>query len=330
MRESSLLHMTAPLREDFDVPCHDIGAELGTPRVALVAGIHGNELNGVFVLARLAAYLREVHAGERPGQSLRARVIVIPAGNVLGINTRSRHWPFDGTDINRMFPGYDAGETTQRLAHAIFAATKPAHYRVDIHSSNLDLEELPQLRLYDPIPAEREHAVWFALPAVVERPVNTVFTNTIGHAWRCWGGENYVIQAGQAGYLQHRHCERLFRGLVTFLEEAQVLHGTGLHARDLDVHQFGLAQSCPLVAEQAGMFVSTLKVGRWLRAGEVVGYVYDAFNGAISAEIKTPVNGLLTALRRQPLLFEGDLIARLHTREPSGGGDDRYLHTTGQ
>ena len=61
--------MTAPSREDFDVPYHDVGPQHEAPRLALVAGVHGNELNGVFVLARLASFLRKV----ADGRSDRAR-----------------------------------------------------------------------------------------------------------------------------------------------------------------------------------------------------------------------------------------------------------------
>jgi len=113
MSSPALLHMTAPSREDFDVPYHDFGPSTEAPRVALVAGLHGDELNGVFVLSRLASFLRRVAHGERPGSELRGRVVVIPAVNVLGVNVRTRNWPFDGTDMNRMFPGFAAGETTR-------------------------------------------------------------------------------------------------------------------------------------------------------------------------------------------------------------------------
>lgn len=36
------------------------------------------------------------------------------------MNQECRFWPSDGTDINRMFPGYDAGETTQKIADRLF------------------------------------------------------------------------------------------------------------------------------------------------------------------------------------------------------------------
>jgi uncharacterized protein len=276
MTQRILLHMTAPLREDFDISYHDIGSEHRPPRIALVAGLHGNELNGVFVLSRLAAFLQEVAEGQQAGLQLRERAIIIPAVNILGLNTLNRHWPFDNTDINRMFPGYDAGETTQRIAHAVLEVTRLAHYRVDLHSASLDFEELPQVRLYDPTEDERAKARLFGLPAVIERPTNTIFTVTIGHAWKTYGGTNFVR-----------------RGCALFRRGADSSH----RRRD----------SWPII--------SHLEVERWLQAGDLIGHVFDGFDGQLRAEVKTPVSGLLSGIRRQPLLFEGDLIASIQTRQ---------------
>jgi predicted deacylase len=316
MTQRILLHMTAPLREDFDIPYHDIGETRDPPRVALVAGLHGNELNGVFVLSRLAAFLQGVAEGQHPGLRLCARAIVLPAVNILGLNTWNRHWPFDNTDINRMFPGYDAGETTQRIAHAVLEVTRPAHYRVDLHSAYLDFEELPQVRLYDPTDDERAAALLFGLPAVIERPTNTIFTATIGHAWKAHGGVNFMLRAGYAGNLQLPHCERLFHALIVFLQHTGMLQGTPVSEEpEEDAHYYGAEQTARIVAETAGLFISDLAVGHWLQVGDLIGHVYDGFDGQLRAEVKTPVSGLLSGIRRQPLLFEGDLIASIQTRQ---------------
>lgn len=316
MTQRILLHMTAPLREDFDILYHDIGEEFGPPRIAFVAGLHGNELNGVFVLSRLAAFLQEVAAGQQAGLQLRQRAIIIPAVNILGLNTLSRHWPFDNTDINRMFPGYDAGETTQRIAHAVLEVTRPAYHRVDLHSASLDFEEVPQVRLYDPSEDERTLAHLFGLPAVIERPTNTIFTVTLGHAWKTYGGANFVLRAGYAGNIQLPHCERLFHALVVFLQRTGIVQSKpASDESEEDVHYFGVEHTVRVVAETAGLFISHLEVGRWLQAGDSIGHVFDGFNGQLRAEIKTPISGLLSGIRRQPLLFEGDLIAHIQTRQ---------------
>ncbi len=330
MTSPLLLQMTAPLREDFDIPYHDLGPTDDPPRAALVAGIHGNELNGVFVLSRLASFLADIARGSQPGQRLLKRVVIIPAVNVLGINLRSRVWPFDKTDINRMFPGYDAGETTQRIAWAVLEATRAAYYRIDVHSSNTEFEELPQVRLYEPSEQERENAILFGLPAVIERAMNTVFTSTIGHAWRWNEGENFVIQAGQAGDLQLHHCERLFFSLIAFLQRTGILETTSLSEEEEDCQYFSLNQTFPVISQNAGLFVSRLEVGRWVRSGELIGFLYDAFHGHIRAEIKAPVPGLISGIRRQPLLCEGDLVARIQTRHALEGQVDTSMHSNGQ
>jgi predicted deacylase len=330
MMPPALLRMTAPLREDFEIGYHDLGDRSAPPRVALVAGIHGDELNGIFVLSRLAAFLTRVAAGAHRGQRIAQRVIVIPAVNVMGVNVRSRRWPFDGTDINRMFPGYDAGETTQRIAHAVLAVTRPAHYRIDVHSSNLDFEEMPQVRLHVPTEQERATAALFGLPAIIELGMTPVFTSTIRSAWGAYGGENVVLQAGQAGSLQPVHCERLFRALVLFLHRVGVLGGDPPASEDDEVHRFPVGHVLPLIASHAGLFISRAAVGHWVQAGDVVGHVFDGFDGELRHEVRTPVAGLLTGIRRQPLLYEGDLIARIHTRQPTPGEFDTHLAGQGQ
>jgi uncharacterized protein len=243
------------------------------------------------------------------------RAIIIPAVNILGLNTLNHHWPFDNTDINRMFPGYDAGETTQRIAHAVLEVTRLAHYRLDLHSASLDFEELPQVRLYDPTEDERAKARLFALPAVIERPTNTIFTITIGHTWKTCGGANFVLRAGCAGNLQLSRCEQLFHALVVFLQRTGIVHGKPASEDfEEDVRYFGVEQTARIVAETAGLFISHLEVGRWLQAGDLIGHVFDGFDGQVRAEVKTSVSGLLSGIRRQPLLFEWDLIARIQTR----------------
>lgn len=331
MSESHLLKMSAPVRDGVAIPFHDFGDPAEPPRLALVGGIHGNELNGIFALSRLAGFLRDVVADAHPEMQLCGRIIIVPAVNVLGVNVRRRAWPFDGTDINRMFPGYDAGETTQRIAHAVLTATRDAAVRVDIHSSNLDFEELPQVRLYDPTPSSRATARLFGLPAIIERPSNNIFTATLGHAWHALPGESFVMQAGRAGDLQLEHADRILRALVGFCTRTAILAGTTLADEDDEIWHFGPRQTLPLITEHAGMFVTKTKVGAWLSAGDHIGYVYDAFDGSLRTEVRAPVSGLLGGLRRQPLLCEGDLVARLLVRgELEHDGVDTYLSGHGQ
>ena len=139
-----------------------------------------------------------------------------------------------------------------------------------------------------------------------------------------------MIQAGHAGSLQPLHCERLFRALVDFLERAGLLLGVRLAEPEEDVRNFGPRHSFPMISEFAGWFVSRLEVGQWLQAGDVVGYVYDGFSGELRREVHAPVSGLLAGIRRQPLLCEGDLVARILSKQEVGDVADTYLMGHGQ
>jgi predicted deacylase len=330
-----LLRMTSPLGEGFEIPYHDFGPKAAPIQMAMVGGIHGNELNGVFALSRLASLLDAIENKRKPGLSLDGRVVIVPCVNILGMHLRQRAWPFDKTDINRMFPGFDLGETTQRIADAVFKLTRTAPVRVDIHSSNLEVEELPQVRVYGSDKDLLASAKRFALPAVIECPDNKIASSTLLHAWIGEGGENFVIQAGIAGALQTDVCDRVLAGLMRFIGLRGIVSGTlnGL-AGDSDAaeesHVFGLGQTVSILSEKAGLFVAKATLGRWMEKGDLIGLVYDGFDGRIRARIRAPISGLLTALRRQALLYQGDLLARLQSRTPVAEGADTYLIGQGQ
>jgi predicted deacylase len=310
----NLLCMTAPVREGFDIPCHEIGPKAMHPAAAFVAGLHGDELNGIFVLSRLADFLNSVEAGRYPELRLVKRVLIIPAVNVLGVNLRTRTWPFDKTDLNRMFPGSTIGETTQRIAYAVLEATKRADYRVDIHTASVDFEEIPQVRLYGPSNAERETARMFGLSAIMERSLSPVFTTTMMSSWKVWPGQSFVLRVGQGGTVQLDPCQRVFRSLVSFLGHIGVLEGVRIAVDEEEPCCFNKATAFRVVAEKAGTFVSDRQVGRWVRAGQELGYIYDSFSGNVIEKVVSPVAGLLTGIRRHPLLFEGDLILRVNRK----------------
>jgi hypothetical protein len=300
-----------PLRGEELFPYHDIGPQGRAPRLALVADFHGNELNGMFVLSRLAAFLRGVSLGERRGLRLRERVVIVPTINTL----ESR-----GAGTSRHRPGVGHRHSTwAALTEALVAITRAAYYRVDIHQIGLDVEEMPQVRLYAPNDDERATACLFGLPAVIERPMEHGVASGLTRAWRQQGGENFAIHAGQAGSLQTRHCETLFRALVSFLDRTGIVGGLNLTGEEEELRYFGLRQIFVVLAEQPGIFSSRLEVGRWVRVGEELGQIYDSFSGGVRVRVAAPVAGLLASLRRQPLLGKGELLARILMPDNAAG-----------
>lgn len=273
---------------------HDIGPGREPPRAALVAGLPGDDINGTFVLSRLADLLHRAWTGEHPEYRLLRRVLVIPAAG--------------------------AGAGAEPASQQLLEATRNAWLRVAVRSAEAALEALPQVQLYGAHDDERASAFLFGLPAIVERPAAADSAPALAQAWRPHGGESFVIEAGQPGALQLPHCERLFQALLNFLRHKEVIAGGTLTDFDEDVHLFGPEQTAPLVAAEAGLFVTHLDVGRWMQPGETLGHVYDPFDGRILRELTVPVGGLLASLRRQPRVGAGELVARIQSRQPLPAG----------
>ncbi|HPF57221.1 MAG TPA: succinylglutamate desuccinylase [Candidatus Competibacteraceae bacterium] len=308
----------ARLRGQKGVLRSDIGPSERTPQLALVADLDSNELNGMFVLSRLAAFLRSIEAGERRELRLRERVVIIPTVDALDISNHA--WR----------AGRGHPPPAKAVREAVMAITQAAYYRVNVCAANRDMEEMPQVLLYAPNDDERASACLFGLPAVVEQPADSDEAGELMRTWRPHHGENFVICAGQLGNLQTQHCEILFRALVAFLSRTGVIDGLQLIEGEEDLHYFSHRQVCDVQAEQSGIFASRLEVGRWVQAGEELGQIYDGFTGDIRMHVIAPMAGLLAGLRREPLLCAGDLVAQILTPDIACQHDAAQQRPEGQ
>jgi predicted deacylase len=113
--------------------------------------------------------------------------------------------------------------------------------------------------------------------------------------------------------------------LVVFLQRTGIVYGKpASEDAEEDVHYVGVEQTARILAETAGLFISHLEVGRWIQAADLIGQVFDGFDGQLRAGVRTPVSDLVSGIRRQPLLFEGDLLARIQTQHMRSRGKTRH------
>ena len=85
----------------------------GGPRLCIVTGTHGDELEGQYVAWRLNRLLQE-----HP-EHLHGTVDIYPALNPLGISTMTRGMPLCDLDMNRTFPGGQDGAMSELIAARI-------------------------------------------------------------------------------------------------------------------------------------------------------------------------------------------------------------------
>jgi predicted deacylase len=113
------------------------GIEPG-PVLCLTGGIHGDELNGVEIVRRVADSLDPM--------SLHGMVIALPIVNPHGFRRSSRYLP-DRRDLNRFFPGRKLGSAASRIARRVFEQViMQCDYLIDFHTGSFHRTNLPHLR----------------------------------------------------------------------------------------------------------------------------------------------------------------------------------------
>lgn len=302
-----------PVGEGLVLPYHDLGPSEQSPRVALVGGLMADEFNAVFVLSRLAAFLRNLGSEPNSAGFLKGRVIIFPAPKVLRNGQVAATGAAGGAGHSeQIFPGHAAGSLPARVGHGILSMSARAYYRIHVQCADAGTDVVPQVGLYQPSDDERATACLIGLPAVVEHDPDTLDADGLDYAWRAVGaGESFSIRAGSAGGLQGAHCEVLFRGLLAFLDRSGVVQGLTLGEVEDDLHYFGRQQTFPIVSDCPGLFISARPIGGWVQAGDLIGQVFDPMTGERRADLHAPVAGLIGALRTQPELNAGGLVARV-------------------
>lgn len=281
------------------------------PRVALVSGIHGDELEGLYVCHRLAARLEEL-SKQRP-DALLGTIELYPALNPLGLDTLERGVPIYDVDLNRAFPGHPEGLLPQRLADAVMRRLAGAALVVDIHASNIYLREIPQVRIaraFEPrlVPLARS----MNLDLIWVHEASTVLERTIAHSLNDRGTPCLVVEMGVGMRVTPAFAEQVVTGVLHVARELGTL------AADVELEP---TTHAPLVAddgnvrylnaETSGMFVPCVEHWTAVRSGDLLGRIVSPLQGEVLSEVRSPCDGVLFTLREYPLVYEGSLLARL-------------------
>ena len=143
MRKEIIFEMNAPFRDNFRVSGYIFGS--GKKSLAIVGPLRGDEIQQQYICSQLVKRLQilENKGAIKEGHE----ILIIPSANPFSMNIEKRFWSMDGTDINRMFLGYDKGETTHRIAAATFISLEGFEFGIQLASNYLSGELIPHVRM---------------------------------------------------------------------------------------------------------------------------------------------------------------------------------------
>ena len=274
------------------------------PRIAVVTGIHGDELEGQYVAFKLAQIL------ESNLDKLYGTVDIYPAINPLGINSIERSVPMFDVDLNRTFPGKADGDLTETLASAVFEDVSGADVAIDIHASNIFLREMPQVRINEisadellPLaPLLNVDYVWVHASA-------TVLQSTFAYALNTTGTRTLVVETGVGMRITEGYGESLTQGILRLAAHLGAWGGDFECAKPPVISNDG--EVSYLNAGFGGIFLPEAEHGTMVEEGQLIGIVANTLTGEVAERVVAPTSGLLFTLREYPVVYPGSLLGRI-------------------
>lgn len=290
---SEIFRLEAPYRGAYSLHRLEFGS--GSPRVALVAGVHGNEVNGTYALNLVAGMLRV--------QAPRGTVWLLPCVNSFGADEGRKRWPFDDRDINAAFPGDPGGNAVDRIAAAVLDATD-ADLCIDVHSGGAAVHELPHARTALSGRA-LEMARTAAMPVIWRRPSEKFEDGLVG-AWQDAGRVGLQLRGGRAGQLDCEDAGQLTRGILRILAGMGMIGGAEAGSARLETDRVRDHRS-----GAGGFFVPEVQPGARVAAGALLGTVRAPLGGEPIETLHAERAGIVLATRIYPMVHARELVVRV-------------------
>ena len=307
MKKEILFQMESPFRDTFQIIGYRFGA--GKKSVAIVGQMRGDEVHQLFVCSQLVSRLKQL---EQEGKLLPDHeILVIPSANPFSMNISKRFWAMDNTDINRMFPGYDKGETTQRIAAALFEALQGYEYGVQMASFYIPGDFIPHVRIIYTGYEDTDAAARFGLPYVCLRQPLPFDTTLLNYNWQIWETKAFSIYGGQNDQVEGESTAQIVQATLRFMQRVGVLRRFAIGVADFRSEIIDSNDLLSIKTPCAGILYRLKSAGSEVESGELIARIIDPYEGHVTAEIISPRQGIIFYASNQPLTLQHTTLFKI-------------------
>lgn len=199
-----------------------------------------------------------------------------------------------------MFPGYDLGETTQRIADGVFSKLHGYEYGIQLASFYQPGIFLPHVKMMDTGFTDAEIMKDFGLQFGIVRSPRPYDTTTLNYNWQIWETKAFSVYANATDEIDVGAADEAVNAILRFMDTrgiAAVKTPPGYMTVILDESNTKQIQT-----ESAGLFFRVAKIGAAVTHGDVLGRIFDPFDGELVSEIRTPVSGTVYFSYNSPLI----------------------------
>lgn len=305
MKKRVIYEIKALYRDNFRVTGYEFGE--GEKSVCIVGSMRGNEVQQLYVCSLLVKKFKQL---EEEGRIKKGhRVLIIPSINPYSMNIQKRFWPTDNTDINRMFPGYDLGETTQRIADGVFQEIKDYTYGIQFTSFYMPGEFMPHIRMMEEGYSKVELAKQFDMPYVVLRKVRPYDTTTLNYNWQVWDTQAFSFYTTTTSRIDRKSVGQAVLSVLKFLAAQNIVTYNGPRTtaskvvEDVDMVSVQTAKS--------GIFESLVRVGEHVEEGQPLANIVHPYDGEIMETLYAPLDSVVFFMHSDPLTYADTAVFKL-------------------
>ncbi len=289
------------------------GVEPG-PTLCVTAAVHGDELNGIEAVRRLMYALNP--------KKLTGTLIGVPIVNLQGFQRHSRYMS-DRRDLNRFFPGNPRGSSAARMAFSFFNdVIRNCDGLVDLHTGSFHRTNLPQLR------ADLQNADVLALTKGFGATVilhSAGGEGTLRRASVNAGIPAVTLEAGEPLRLQNDAVEHTVKALFTLLDTMGMYNKRSLWGNPEPAYY----SSAWVRADQGGILMSSVKLGRRVKRGDTLGTVTDPISNE-QVVITAPYEGRVIGMALNQFVMPGFATFHIATEaEIEAMPDSENFHNDG-
>ena len=269
------------------------------PVVLLLAGIHGDEINGVGIIREIIS--------QKINRPISGTIICIPVFNIFGYLIQTREFP-DGRDLNRMFPGSLNGSLASQFAHQFTKEIAPhVDYVIDFHTGGGERDNIAQIR------CSKEDKRGLVLAKIFNPPI-IVFSNIISKSLRDtlhkMGKTILLFEGGKSKELDASIINEGVNGTKNILIHLGLIEG------EITVKKTPIfvEKAKWLRASYSGMFKIMAKNGTFVKKKEVLGIIQDPF-GEFKKKVYAPFDGHIFCINKTPIVNKGDALFHVSIEE---------------
>jgi predicted deacylase len=283
-----------PTHTYIDLPVHVIRGKEDGPVLLLMAGLHGDEINGIETIRRMIF--------DEAIKLKRGTVIAIPIVNVYGFLQTSRDLP-DGKDLNRCFPGNQNGSLASRVAWFVMHEIIPQiDLGIDYHTGAVNRTNFPQVRCKTDNLTNLELAHAFSAPFIL----NAEFRDKSIRKEAAKKGKPIIVyEGGEAQRLDETAIIEGIQGTYRVMQHLNMIDDTIKgHPSKL------LKQSTWIRAKTGGIYRNFTEAGSFVQKNQVLGVVTDPY-GQDEIPVHSRVEGFAIGVNFQSVLNAGDPVVHI-------------------